>query len=254
VARSRNIKPGFFTNADLSDCDPLAHLLFAGLWVLADKAGRLRDRPKQIKGEIMPHRECDVDQLLDQLATVDEPFIHRYEVESVRYIQIVNWEKHQSPHHTEKDSVIPPFVNGVLTVRARRALNQESGINEEGILNQGSADKSGESKLPELPAALNSPRLRQALGEWLEYKGKSLKPRALKALVTRLERRAVDHGVDAVTDALESAMANGWKGWDFDSAFEGKTAKPVSRVVTPDEFAEMQAKGFNLQNGWGAGK
>lgn len=136
MARSRNIKPGFFTNAELTGCSPMARLLFAGLWTISDKAGRLRDRPKQIKGELFPHDDCDVDTLLNELSSVEEPFINRYVVEGVAYIQVVNWEKHQSPHHTERDSDLPPFDNGYLTVRERSALNQESGINEEGIRNQ----------------------------------------------------------------------------------------------------------------------
>jgi len=35
------------------------------------------------------------------------PFIVRYEVNGERYIQIVKWRKHETPHHTEKDSLIP---------------------------------------------------------------------------------------------------------------------------------------------------
>jgi hypothetical protein len=49
MARSRNIKPGFFTNDELAECHPLGRLLFAGLWTIADKEGRLDDRPKKLK-------------------------------------------------------------------------------------------------------------------------------------------------------------------------------------------------------------
>jgi hypothetical protein len=48
MARSRNIKPGFFTNDELAECHPLGRLLFAGLWTIADKRG-LDDRPKKLK-------------------------------------------------------------------------------------------------------------------------------------------------------------------------------------------------------------
>lgn len=106
-----------------------------------------------------------------------------------------------------------------------------------------------EIELPPLPATLESPRMRQVLGDWLANKSKPPKPIALKALVTRLEKRAVAHGVDAVCDALELAMGNDWAGWDFDSSFEGRTAQPESRVVTSEEFAEMQRNGFNLTTG-----
>lgn len=35
--RARNIKPGFFSNDLLPECEPLARLLFIGLWCMADK-------------------------------------------------------------------------------------------------------------------------------------------------------------------------------------------------------------------------
>lgn len=106
MARSRNIKPGFFLNDKLAECEPLARLLFAGLWCIADREGRLEDRPKRIKAEVLPYDECDVDQLLDQLAKYE--FIIRYEVEGERYIQIINFLKHQNPHVREAASTIPP--------------------------------------------------------------------------------------------------------------------------------------------------
>ena len=39
MSRSRNIKPGFFKNEHLAECQPLARLLFIGLWTLADREG-----------------------------------------------------------------------------------------------------------------------------------------------------------------------------------------------------------------------
>jgi hypothetical protein len=59
VARSRNIKPGFFLNDELAECEPLARILFAGLWCIADREGRLEDRPKRIKAEVLPYLAPD---------------------------------------------------------------------------------------------------------------------------------------------------------------------------------------------------
>jgi len=106
MARSRNIKPGFFLNDKLAECDPLARLLFAGLWCIADREGRLEDRPKRIKAEILPYDNCDVDNLLNQLAK--HGFILRYTVDGERYIQVINFSKHQNPHIREPESIIPP--------------------------------------------------------------------------------------------------------------------------------------------------
>lgn len=106
MARARNIKPGFFLNEELGTADPFLQLLFAGLWCLADKEGRLEDRPLRIKAEIFPYREgLDVNGYITQLARMK--FIVRYEVEGQKFIEIANFKKHQNPHHTEKPSVIP---------------------------------------------------------------------------------------------------------------------------------------------------
>lgn len=115
MARSRNIKPGFFTNEDLVELDFATRLLFAGLWTVADKEGRLQDRPKKIKIDVFPADNLDIDAMLQALH--DAKFVVRYEVNGARYIQIANWSKHQNPHHTEKASEIPG-INGDVTVKA----------------------------------------------------------------------------------------------------------------------------------------
>jgi hypothetical protein len=109
MARSRNIKPGFFLNDLLAEIEPLGRLLFAGLWTIADREGRLEDRPKKIKAAVLPYDDCDVDHLLNELSKRD--FIIRYEVNGEKYIQIVKWEKHQNPHYKEVKSEIPPYIN-----------------------------------------------------------------------------------------------------------------------------------------------
>ncbi|MCR4433808.1 MAG: hypothetical protein NUV70_07155 [Caldiserica bacterium] len=107
--RARDIKPGFFLNEYLAACSPHARLLFIGLWMLADREGRLEDRPKQIEASIFPYEKVNIEKLLKELENVpgDHPFIKRYEVNRKRYIQVVNFKKHQNPHRNEKESSIP---------------------------------------------------------------------------------------------------------------------------------------------------
>jgi hypothetical protein len=120
VARSRNIKPGFFSNDVLAELDPLTRLLFIGLWTLSDRAGRLEDRPKRIKAEVMAYDNCDVDAMLNSLQ--ERGFILRYVANGVKAIQIINWDKHQNPHVKEADSTIPaPDMHGASTVQAGKA-------------------------------------------------------------------------------------------------------------------------------------
>lgn len=105
MARARNVKPGLFKNELLAEIEPMGRLLFIGLWTLADRDGRLEDRPKRIKGELFPYDNCEADSLLSELAK--HGFILRYEVAGNKYIQIVNFKKHQNPHIKESESTIP---------------------------------------------------------------------------------------------------------------------------------------------------
>jgi hypothetical protein len=108
MARARNIKPGFFRNADLAEMPVEARLLFIGLWTIADREGRLEDRPKQIKMEIFPADSFDCNLLLDSLASAG--MVDRYEAGGKKYLSVVNFTKHQNPHRDEKASTIPPPV------------------------------------------------------------------------------------------------------------------------------------------------
>lgn len=103
--RSRNIKPGFFQNEELSSLPADARLLFIGLWCVADREGRLEDRPRRIKAQLFPYTNTNVDNLLSKLEGAR--FIGRYEAEGGEYIVIHNFKKHQTPHPKEKPSEIP---------------------------------------------------------------------------------------------------------------------------------------------------
>lgn len=119
MARSRNIKPSIMENEDLAELDPIARLLFIYLWMLADREGRLEDRPKRIAGRALPYdRAADVDDLLQQLHVMG--FILRYSINECKYIQIVSFEKHQHPHCKEAPSTIQaPDKNSASTVQVQ---------------------------------------------------------------------------------------------------------------------------------------
>ena len=117
MARARNIKPGLFSNELLAELPAFDRLLFIGMWCLADREGRLEDRPKRIKMELFPCDAYDVNEGLDSLAKAG--FINRYQVEGFSVVEIINFQKHQNPHGSEKDSTLPD-QNGYLTVNERR--------------------------------------------------------------------------------------------------------------------------------------
>ena len=106
MARARNIKPGLFKNEILGVADPIYTLLFEGLWVLADREGRIEDRPLRIKAEIFPYREgLNIDEMLNWLQT--NGFIRRYVARGKKCIVVCEFVKHQNPHKNESDSELP---------------------------------------------------------------------------------------------------------------------------------------------------
>jgi hypothetical protein len=117
MARARNIKPGFFANEELVELPFSTRLLFIGLWTIADREGRLEDKPKRIKMVLFPADNLDVDEALAELS--DKKFILRYSVDGIQYIQILAFKKHQNPHKDEKGSSIPePRMHDASTVQA----------------------------------------------------------------------------------------------------------------------------------------
>lgn len=108
------MKPDFFIDEDIAELPPLIRVFFQGLWCSADKSGRLEDRPKKLKVQLMPYDDINIEEALQVLAkeknnSPQRSFIIRYKINGEKYIQITNWDKHQKPHHTEKDSLIPPY-------------------------------------------------------------------------------------------------------------------------------------------------
>ncbi len=106
MPRARNIKYEFFTNEKLAELPFEVRLLFIGLWTLADKEGRLEERPKKIKALLFPYDDnINVMEMLQKLHEYN--FITRYPINEDIYIQINNFKKHQNPHKNEKDSILP---------------------------------------------------------------------------------------------------------------------------------------------------
>jgi hypothetical protein len=112
IMRARNLKPGFFKNEDLAACNPLARILFAGLWCMADREGRLEYRPKRIKAEVLPYDNCNCEELLEQLS--HKGFITIYPCGEETFIEIGQFTKHQNCHVNEVASIIP-----ACTIQAR---------------------------------------------------------------------------------------------------------------------------------------
>lgn len=119
MARARNIKPGFFKDARVVACSFEARLMFQGLWCLADYMGRLKYIPIEIKMELFPADNIDVEARMQELR--DNGLIEIYhDCSGAALVQVTNFTKHQNPHVNERvgrDKRPLPCLPGPLEVK-----------------------------------------------------------------------------------------------------------------------------------------
>lgn len=138
MARIRSIKPAFFTNDTLADLSFATRLLFIGLWTVSDREGRVNDRPRKLKAEILPFDKVNIDKLLAGLQ--EHGFIERYESGGERFIQIVNFLRHQFPNKNEPASHIPapsPNPRGTIAEPSPQGGNMVNGLGKGMVIGEG---------------------------------------------------------------------------------------------------------------------
>jgi hypothetical protein len=255
MARARNIKPGLFKNEILGVADPLYTLLFEGLWLLADREGRLEDRPVRIKGELFPYRDgLDIASMLSWLEA--EGFVRRYQANGLALIQILSFAKHQTPHGTEKDSDLPD-ENGLYTVHVRGKNGYATG--ESSLVNRSLTVKAQapnsltpdygflipDSGLPEVPPAAPAPPpvakpkkakpaqtlipddfcISERVRKWAERKGYGQLEDHLEAFIRKCKAKAYQNA--SWDDAFMEAIREDW------AKLRGKTVNGAAPPAEP---------------------
>lgn len=104
MMKIRSIRPEFFADPTMADLDPLARLLYIGLWCYVDDDGRGEWLPKQIDGQIFPLEDVDIHALLEQLVRSER--IIRYTDGDREYFYIPTIPSHQKPNR-RYDSKLP---------------------------------------------------------------------------------------------------------------------------------------------------
>ena len=214
MARARNIKPGFFTNDELVEHPFEVRLLFIGLWTIADREGRLMDRPKKIRMEIFPADNVDCDSALEKLA--NSGFIKRFAVNGERFIQILNWNKHQNPHVKEQASTLPtPDMHQTCTVLAPE-LPEQAGLIPDSLnlipeTREKQAPKAARFDPRDLPMPFGLKA--EKWGEWVGYRmktGKALKPESWGKQVEFMAD-CIERGADP-NAIIDNSIRNGYTG------------------------------------------
>jgi hypothetical protein len=240
--RARSIKPGFFKNEQLIELPFEYRLLFAGLWGMADREGRLEDRPKKVKLDVFPGDNVDCEKGISALA--ERGFLLRYSSENINYIQILAWKKHQSPHIHEGASTIPaPCLNGTGTVQApykksastRRgqpfpasaALTPDSGLltPDSGLLTPDSGLLTPDSGSPPTPPA----GAETVFDHWKKVWDH---PRAYldRKRRKRIEARLKEFNVEQLCDAISGFKNSQWH-CGTDPKGDGKTYDGIDTLL-----------------------
>jgi hypothetical protein len=238
MARARNIKPKFFKNDDLADLGPLAQLLFAGLWCLADKDGRMEDKPRFIKAEIFPYYECDVNGELTKLERLG--FVKRYTTKGIGVIEVLNFKKHQTPHHTEKASELPaeepesaakphgittPEINGESTVNSPK----QDGENPPDSLIPDSLSTDTGLLIPDAapePVASAAPKKSRATAKTSLPNGFCISDRVMAWAVEKGHTRLDQH----FENFVGACKAKGYTYADWDEGFMGAIRNDWAKV------------------------
>lgn len=109
MGRIRSVKPELFTHDELFDIEEETglpvRLAFIGLFTVADREGRFKWKPRQLKIQVLPYDDLDFSRVLDALST--RGFIVKYACQGKEYGVIRNFAEHQVINNKESKSKIP---------------------------------------------------------------------------------------------------------------------------------------------------
>ena len=231
MARIRTIKPDFFRHYDLwqAECGeelPL-RLAFVGLWCVADREGRFKWRPEEIKIEVLPYDAADFSRVLDALWS--RGFVGRYRVDGRDYGFIPSFSRHQVINNKERASDLPEPNNANTLTREERVpltlITRDQDQKGEGKGKEGKdipTTSDAKASVSELP----SPTLKAAIFDqglaWLSGKTK----RSADKLRPQVGRWCRDYGESNVASAI----------------FDAQRADPVEPVAWVEGALRARAK------------
>ena len=250
MARTRDVKPGFFINEDLAEVDPLGRLLFIGMWTIADREGRLEDRPRRIKAELLPYDNCDGEQLITDLHA--KGFLIRYSVDGINYIQIVNFSKHQNLHPKENESLIPAPPDDV-------SLTNNLLVTDETLTNNllVTDEQCTSNPIPSIPSYTSIPSLESESADahahsenkpvrhkYGEYGWVRLSDDEYNRLISEYGEKTALYYISVIDEKAQlTGNKNKWKDWYLTvrKAIKGKWGSSNSDRASPPNYDQNKA-------------
>jgi hypothetical protein len=146
MARIRTFKPEFLRHEKLQElesayCGSYPMFVFMGLWAVCDKNGVFEWKPKQLKLDIYPFLEFDMENTLNILK--NNGFIEKFDIDNCTYGYVINFEKHQKITGIEKNNP-SKYPNPPKKV----SVHDRSGIsNDQVCTDHGSIDREKEREM-----------------------------------------------------------------------------------------------------------
>ena len=121
MARIRSVKPEFWSSEQVMDCSVTARLLFIGMWNFCDDAGRLPNKPRQIKASVFPGDDLSAMDIHGMLRELERNgLIIFYTVDEQEYLYVTGWRhqrinKPQDPKYPGPDEGHSGTIPGLFT-------------------------------------------------------------------------------------------------------------------------------------------
>lgn len=113
MARIRTIKPEFWTDEKVLGINPMARLLFIGMWNFADDYGRMEYSPISLKARIFPGDSISADDVREMLAQLKAAkLLVIYSSDEKNFIEITGW--HNQKIDKRQSSKIPSPSSNTL--------------------------------------------------------------------------------------------------------------------------------------------
>lgn len=228
MARIRSIKPEFWTSEQIVTCSPMARLLFIGMWNFCDCRGVHPASISRLKMEVFPGDSITLKQieaLIEEL--VSAKLLDSFDAEGEAFWYVTGW-RHQKIKHPVFKYPPPPFThNSPSATVVQGEHSRVKGIDEdedEELDIEFDEEEKAASPLPRgrkrtvrleevtIPPELNTPEVRAALGDWLDYKRVSGSPYAKPSFIERKLGEFVRAGPQAFIDSVNNSIGNSWKG------------------------------------------
>lgn len=245
MARIRTIKPEFFRHGGLFDAEretglPL-RVAFAGLWCAADREGRFKWKPRELKLDALPFDEVDFSRVLDALAT--RGHIVKYASDGQEFGFIPSWHEHQVINNRETGSSLPaPTETSIETTtstreaRVRHASGTDEEREEHAAQGEGKGREGKDASSRALVAEDLSDVPTELVSDWLKVR-KAKKAPLTRTAIASMRRQAERAGV-SMTRAVEIAVELNWQAFraDWYAERQSKVNGNHAQMVGGDPF------------------